>query len=59
MKHKHVKRNEFYKNGALGEGKKCCDRCGEGTYMAAHKDRWYCGKCGMTVWKKAEVADKA
>ena len=23
-----------------------CPKCGEGTYMAAHKDRRVCGKCG-------------
>jgi small subunit ribosomal protein S27Ae len=31
-----------------------CDRCGSGTFMADHKDRWYCGKCQLTIWKKKE-----
>jgi len=32
--------------------KRVCDRCGEGTYMAEHEDRYYCGKCKLTIWKK-------
>ncbi|MCX8178380.1 MAG: ribosomal S27a family protein [Candidatus Aenigmarchaeota archaeon] len=32
-----------------------CPRCGEGVYMALHKEksgktRQYCGKCHYTVW---------
>lgn len=23
-----------------------CSRCGSGIFMAKHKDRWACGKCG-------------
>ncbi|MBD3209629.1 30S ribosomal protein S27ae [Candidatus Woesearchaeota archaeon] len=25
---------------------KSCPKCGAGTFMAKHKDRWTCGKCG-------------
>ena len=39
------------KDGKLVRKKKVCPRCGEGTYMAEHKDRWSCGKCGYTEWK--------
>ncbi len=28
--------------------KKFCSRCGKGVYMAVHKDRHTCGKCGLT-----------
>lgn len=58
MKHGPVKRKELYKVSEKGveRTKKVCDRCGYGTFMAEHKDRWYCGKCGMTVWKKNEQA---
>ncbi len=28
--------------------KKICSRCGKGNYMAEHKDRRTCGKCGLT-----------
>jgi small subunit ribosomal protein S27Ae len=24
---------------------KFCPKCGEGVFMAQHRDRWYCGKC--------------
>ncbi len=58
MKHKPVKQNEFYKTEGkeLKRLKRICNRCGDGTFMAEHKDRWYCGKCGMTIWKKKETA---
>ncbi|HIP66779.1 MAG TPA: 30S ribosomal protein S27ae [Candidatus Nanopusillus sp.] len=39
-------------NGGLVRLKKECPRCGSGIYMAEHKDRWSCGKCGYTEWKK-------
>lgn len=29
-----------------------CPRCGPGVFMADHKDRWSCGKCGYTNFKK-------
>jgi len=49
-----VKQHEYYKveGKQVKRLKKVCDRCGDGTFMAEHKDRWYCGKCGMTIWKK-------
>ncbi len=30
-----------------------CPKCGPGSFMAAHKDRASCGKCGYTEMKKA------
>ena len=46
----------FYKvtGGKVECSGKPCDRCGSGTFMADHKDRWCCGKCQLTVWKKKE-----
>jgi len=32
--------------------KKQCPRCGEGVFMAEHKDRFSCGKCGYTEFKR-------
>jgi small subunit ribosomal protein S27Ae len=29
-----------------------CPRCGEGVFLAEHKDRLSCGKCGYTQFKK-------
>lgn len=56
MKHRQVKQDKNYKveGNALKRMRRVCDRCGDGTFMAEHKDRWYCGKCAMTVWKKKE-----
>ncbi len=31
--------------------RKFCPRCGEGVFMAEHKDRYSCGKCGYTEYK--------
>jgi len=60
MKHKHQKASEHYKieGGKIERIKKICDRCGDGIFMAEHKDRFYCGKCGMTVWKKKEQKEE-
>ncbi|HSG84083.1 MAG: 30S ribosomal protein S27ae [Nitrosopumilus sp.] len=32
--------------------RKVCSRCGKGTYMAQHKDRNTCGKCGLTEFNQ-------
>lgn len=29
-----------------------CPKCGEGVFLAEHKDRYHCGKCGYTRWKE-------
>ncbi|MEM5879173.1 MAG: 30S ribosomal protein S27ae [Candidatus Aenigmatarchaeota archaeon] len=49
-----MKRNKFFsiKEGKAERKGRVCDRCGEGTFMAEHEDRWYCGKCKLTVWKQ-------
>ena len=31
---------------------KICPKCGNGVFMAEHKDRVSCGKCGYTEFKK-------
>lgn len=47
---KDVKKNPAYKihkiydNGKVKN--KSCPKCGDGTFMANHKDRNTCGKCG-------------
>ena len=30
---------------------KTCPKCGKGTFLANHKDRQTCGKCGYTEFK--------
>lgn len=43
---------------SLSEGKlskkKSCPRCGEGTFMAEHKNRLSCGTCHYTEFKEKE-----
>ena len=36
---------------ALKRKNKTCPKCGPGTFMASHKDRWTCGKCRYTEKK--------
>lgn len=33
-----------------------CPKCGPGVFMAEHKDRYSCGKCGYTEFKRGPVA---
>lgn len=54
--HKSVKLAvlKFYRvddNGKVIRLRKSCphDDCGVGVRMAVHKDRFYCGSCGLTV----------
>ena len=54
-KHKTVKLAvlKFYRvddDGKITRLRKECpaEQCGAGVFMAQHKDRYYCGKCGLT-----------
>ncbi len=38
--------------GKVKRKNKFCPRCGPGVFMAEHKDRWSCGRCGYTEWKR-------
>ncbi len=38
--------------GKLERKKLSCPKCGQGVFLAEHKDRYHCGKCGYTRWKK-------
>ncbi len=29
-----------------------CSKCGPGYFLADHYDRWSCGKCGYTMFKR-------
>jgi ubiquitin-small subunit ribosomal protein S27Ae len=35
--------------------KRECPRCGKGIFMADHKDRYTCGKCNYTEFKKDQL----
>mgnify|MGYP000057447899 FL=1 len=45
---------QFYKveGEKLIRLKKECPRCGRGYFLAEHEDRYTCGKCGYTQYKK-------
>jgi len=40
------------KGTSVNRLRKECPRCGKGTFLAEHKDRLTCGKCGYTSYKK-------
>lgn len=46
--HKPSERWKKYKvsGGKITERGKSCPKCGLGVFLAVHKDRVYCGKCG-------------
>ena len=47
------KKSEFYeiKGTELSRKNRPCPKCGAGIFMANHKDRMACGKCGYSEWK--------
>lgn len=49
-----LKRSAYYaiKEGKAVPQRKNCPRCGAGVFLAEHKDRLTCGKCGYTEFKK-------
>ena len=53
-KRKRTKKSEQYgvKEGEAERKKKPCPKCGPAVFMAEHKDRLHCGKCGYTKWLK-------
>lgn len=44
VKKKHQKLHTIYANGKAKN--LTCPKCGPGIFLAAHKDRASCGKCG-------------
>jgi len=36
-----------------------CPKCGPGVFLAEHKDRFSCGKCGYTEFKSTSNKNKA
>ena len=44
---KQVQKRELYgEDGKPKDGRKFCPKCGPGVFLADHKDRLSCGKCG-------------
>lgn len=50
MAHKMYKVDS--KTGKVTPDKRTCPRCEKGTYMAEHFDRFACGRCGYTEFKR-------
>jgi len=50
-KHAKVKIWKLYniKDGKIERKNETCPRCGDGVFLAAYKNRKYCGRCG---WSK-------
>lgn len=48
------KKNSLYdiKDGKITRTKKHCPKCGDGVFLAEHKDRVSCGKCSYTEFRK-------
>jgi ubiquitin-small subunit ribosomal protein S27Ae len=44
------------KGDTLSRTHKSCPKCGPGTFLADHKDRRSCGKCGYSESKVAPAA---
>ena len=48
--------NKLYKvdpkTGEVTTLKRTCPRCEKGTFMAEHFDRFACGRCGYTEFKR-------
>jgi small subunit ribosomal protein S27Ae len=56
MSEKKKEKNKIWekyeiKNGKLIRKKRFCPRCGPGTFMAEHKERYTCGKCSYVEYK--------
>ncbi len=50
-----VQLHRFYKvdsDNKIIRLKRDCPRCGRGVFMAEHKDRFTCGKCGFTEFHR-------
>ena len=52
---------KFYKvdKDKVTRNKRECLKCGKGVFMAEHKDRFACGKCGYTEFVRKEQPKKA
>ncbi|RLG72748.1 MAG: 30S ribosomal protein S27ae [Methanobacteriota archaeon] len=49
-----MKKRELYevKDGRVIRKNPFCPKCGSGVFLARHHDRYSCGKCGYTQWKR-------
>jgi small subunit ribosomal protein S27Ae len=48
-----MKKTEFFKieGNKINRVRRHCPKCGPGVFIAEHKNRYSCGKCGYTEFK--------
>ncbi len=48
-----MKKREFFKveGDKINRTRRHCPKCGPGVFIAEHKNRFSCGKCGYTEFK--------
>jgi len=53
--------SKFYEieGSVLRHTHRTCPKCGPGYFLANHYDRFHCGKCGYTVFKRKGKKGKA
>ncbi len=56
-----MQRRELYSvdQNTLRRERRFCPRCGAGVFLAEHADRFTCGRCGYTEFKKKKSRTKA
>lgn len=49
-----MQKRELYEvnDGKLIRKRKSCPKCGPGVFLAEHENRYTCGRCGYTEFKK-------
>ena len=50
-----MKKNQFFKveGDKINRIRRHCPKCGPAVFIAEHKDRFSCGKCGYTEFKSS------
>jgi small subunit ribosomal protein S27Ae len=53
---KDIKRSDYFEISGdnVEVTRSYCPKCGEGVFLAQHKDRHSCGKCGYTEFIKSK-----
>lgn len=56
-KTRRMKKSDYYEvsGGKVNRKRIPCPKCGPGVFMAEHKDRYHCGRCGYTMMKNAKL----
>jgi len=55
-----MKKIEFFKveGNRVNRIRKHCPKCGPGVFLAEHKNRFSCGKCGYTEFKSGDKKEQ-